>query len=229
MDVVYLVREGDQNEELRHSLRSLSHLPHDRVFLAGYAPAWTTRVGRLPTRQSRGTKYRNTERNLRAALESPAVSDPFVLMNDDFFILRAIDEVPVLHRGPLAAFLPAKPGRLGGYGSHRAATAAVIESLGIADPLAYEPIHTPLPVRKEPMLRALELGAGIQGLQYRTLYGNLAGIGGELSPNVKIVDTAAVPSDDDLFVSTEDRSWERGAVGAYLRRRFAAPSPYERS
>ena len=35
MDLVYLVRPGEQNEELRWSLRSLVNLPHERVFEVG--------------------------------------------------------------------------------------------------------------------------------------------------------------------------------------------------
>lgn len=241
MDVVYLVRMGDRNEELRHSLRSLRHLTHDRVWIAGYCPTWVSDlVGRIPVEQNPRTKYRNGERNLRAALAHPDVSDPFVLMNDDFFILGELEEVPVLHRGPMRPLVDrhrrprrrrrGPTPRASGYRRAQLATFELLLELGIEEPIAYEPIHVPMPVRKGPMLEALDAGAGINGVQYRTLYGNLAAIGGQLGPNVKISSSAGtVPKRGELFTSTNDRSWERGRIGEHLRELFSTPGPYERT
>ncbi len=40
-DVVYVVRPGDKNEELRYSIRSvIANLPHRKVWIAGYKPTW---------------------------------------------------------------------------------------------------------------------------------------------------------------------------------------------
>lgn len=232
MDVVYIVGPGERNEPLRYSLRSLSLLDHDRVWIAGFCPPWVTGVGRIPVRQG-ATKYRNSTANIRAACEHPQVSDEFIYMNDDFFVLERLEEVPVLHRGPLNDFLRKTPRRLPrrqpmqNYGGGRQATAELLASLGHADPLAYEPLHTPMPVAKAGMREALIAGRGLPVLHYRTLYGNLAGIGGAESVNHKIADRTSLPKPDWAFVSTDDGAFERGAVGALIRKRFPAPGLYE--
>jgi hypothetical protein len=48
-DVVYVVRPGNRNEELRYSLRSIAaHLPHRRVWLAGFCPSWVRNISFIP-------------------------------------------------------------------------------------------------------------------------------------------------------------------------------------
>lgn len=234
MDVVYVVGPHRENEELRFSLRSIAtHLVHGRVWIAGYAPRWvSSEVGRIRTRQAIGSKFQNSVGNTRAACAHPDVSDPFLYFNDDFFVLEPTraEEIPPLHRGPLSAFLKRRiPGRPGvsSYATGRAETAALLDRLGIEDPLAYEPIHSPLPVGKAGMLAALEAGRELRVLHYRTLYGNLAGIGGELGPNVKIPDLRAVPAPGQRFASSSPLSFKRGKLGALLRARFPDPCRYE--
>lgn len=231
MDVVYVVGPGEQNEELRFSLRSLAaNLVHDRVWIAGHAPSWVSReVGRIRTRQA-GSKYRNSSGNLEAACSHREVSETFVYLNDDFFVLEPTETVPVLHRGPLAALrkrrLPGRPGAAS-YASGREETAALLERLGFREPLAYEPLHTPLPVRRDAMAEALDVGRPLRVLHYRTLYGNLAAIGGELGENVKIPDLRTIPSPGQRFVSSSPISFGRGRLGAALRARFPRPCRYE--
>jgi hypothetical protein len=60
-DLVYVVREGDRNNELRHSLRSVvANVPHRLVWIAGYKPGWVSDlVGYIPMAQ-RGTKWQNS-------------------------------------------------------------------------------------------------------------------------------------------------------------------------
>ena len=44
-DLVYIVCPGDQNEELRYSLRSVArNLPGRRVWIFGHTPPWVTGV-----------------------------------------------------------------------------------------------------------------------------------------------------------------------------------------
>lgn len=232
MDIVYVVGPGERNEALRYSLRSLSLLTHDRVWVAGFCPPWVTGVGRIPVRQTT-SKYRNSTANLRAACQHPEVSDAFVYMNDDFFILEPLIEVPVLHRGPLSEFLRRQPRQLPArrpqmnYRGGREATARLLAELGFSEPLAYEPLHTPMPMTKAGMLEALDAGARLPVLQYRTLYGNLAGIGGSASVNHKIAERHGLPEPGWPFVSTDDGAFDRGAVGKLLRQRFPVPGPYE--
>src|SRR5688572_13246658 len=98
-DIVYVCRPGDDNEELRYSLRSLRNLPHGRVFVAGYCPVWvSSEVERIPVPRM-SDKHTHALASLVAAMNDERVSDPFVMFNDDFYIMRPMDRVPILHTG----------------------------------------------------------------------------------------------------------------------------------
>lgn len=224
---MYLCREGE-NEELRYSLRSLANLPHDRVWIFGGAPEWV-RGALLVATDQRDTKYRVTTRALRTACEHPSVSDPFLLFNDDFYILRPIDEIPVLHRGPVAAVLRQYRERWGGtsqYSKGMAQTLALLKRLGHARPLSYE-VHVPLTIHKAAMLKALEIGeaSGIRVLHKRTLYGNLAHVGGRLIGDCKISKRQARTPIKGPWLSSSDGTFE--GFERFLRSRFRESSPYE--
>lgn len=231
MDVVYLCREGE-NEELRYSLRSLRNLPHGCVWIFGGAPEWIRGAEVVPTDQH-DTKYRVTTRAMRAACEHPGVSDPFVLMNDDFYVMEPVAAVPVLHRGPVDAVIADYLERRGrsGYVDGMVATRDLLAELGCEAPLSYE-LHVPLPVGKVAMLEALEVGeaSGIPVLHKRTLYGNLAGIGGARLPDCKIVsarDGRVASRQRKLgpWLSSSDASF--AGLAPLLAHRFPRPSPFE--
>lgn len=223
MDVVYLLKPDEGNEELRFSLRSLANLTHERVWLAGYRPTWVNEVGHIPTRQNRD-RHVNTTLNMWAACQHPEVSDPFILFNDDFFAMHRIVEVPTWHRGTVAQFIR-RPNVVGQYGSGAGATAELLHRLGYDDPLCYE-VHAPLVVHKQVMLRALDLGRGVRTLHKRTLYGNLADLGGYQHADVKVHGDEK-PDERWPFWSTEDFSFSLCRVGDLIRGRFGTPSRYE--
>lgn len=95
MDLVFLVRPGDENEELRTSLRSIEkYAPkHDSIIIVGYKPTWLNdQIIYIPTNQSSRLKgWMNAKLNLLVACKSPKVSDNFILMNDDFILTRPIE------------------------------------------------------------------------------------------------------------------------------------------
>lgn len=225
MDWVIPVRVREPAEELRYALRSIAeHAPHGRVWLAGYRPSWVWRVGHIPTAQS-GTKYANTTLAVRRACEHPDVSDPFVLANDDFFVMRPIREVPVLHRGPVRDVERYYASRANGqYLRGMRETRDLLVSLGHQDPLSYE-LHVPLPVGKAGMLSALDAGAHLDVVHKRTLYGVLNAIGGQQIQDVKALHAGAYPVKGS-FLSTMPVSWQ-GQAGRMVRARFPRPSKFE--
>ena len=216
MDVVYLVKRSRSNEELRFSLRSLQHLPHGRVWIAGHAQSWLTNVGHIPVEQNPGQKWASQVRNLRAACEHPDVSDPFVMFNDDFFVMRPMARVPVLHGGPMAALTKARNSE---WSRRFRETAAFCGP----DALTYDGIHVPMIFDKQQMLEVLDdIGTG---LLFRSVYGNRHRIGGTFTSNTK-VSGEEQPSDRALL-STSDRSFKHYPVGKHIREAFDEPSPYE--
>lgn len=217
-DVVYLVRSGHQNEELRHSLRSLANLPHGRVWLAGFQPRWTAEVGRIEVDQTAG-KWANQQANLHAAASHPDVSDPFVLFNDDFFVMQPLEAVPVWHRGPFREIAPRYEGRPGEYPRRIRATAA---ELG-GDALSYDAIHVPMTLVKQQILDTLEDLA--DGLLFRSVHGNRWRIGGSRHRDVKIARSKVLA--EGPLTSTTGRSFRTLPVGKQIRQMFPDPGRYE--
>lgn len=231
MDLVVPVREGATHESLRYALRSwAAHLPHRKVWLVGHKSAWATGVEHIPTVQRGRTKYKNTTSAVRAVCEHPGVSSTFVLCNDDFFVMSPLPGgMPVLHRGPVADveryYAVRAPGQ---YLRGLRETRDLLVSLGHPNPNSYE-LHVPLPVDKEGMLAALDVGRDLAVLHKRTAYGVLTGIGGARIRDVKVM--TRLPrgfSPASTFLSTMPDSFTNGAVGRFIRQAFGDPSPYER-
>ncbi|MFJ1695657.1 hypothetical protein ACIOHC_10980 [Streptomyces sp. NPDC088252] len=226
-DIVVPVREGAANTQLRYALRSwAANLPHRRVWLIGYRPAWVADVEHLPTRQS-GTKYQNTTVAMRAACEHPDVTDRFLLCNDDFFVMQAQESMPVLHRGPVREVERYYETRNSGkYLRGMQETRALLESLGHSDPLSYE-LHVPLLVDKAGMLDALDAGQRLDVVHKRTLYGNLAGLGGDRIDDVKVLTRSPRFPAESPYLSTMPDSFAHGRVGWFIRGQFHEPCRYE--
>lgn len=226
-DLVVPLREGKNNQQLRYALRSwAANLPHGRVWLVGFRPHWTDGVEHIPTVQ-RGTKYTNTTLAVRAACEHPEISDPFILMNDDFFTMRPVEQVPVLHRGRVADVEHYYASRASGsYLQGMRETRARLAELGHPDPLSYE-LHVPLTVAKAGMLDALAAGRDLDVIHKRTMYGNLAGLGGQQAEDVKICHRGPKFDQAATFLSTMPDAFANGMVGGLIRRRFPRACPYE--
>lgn len=226
VDLVIPVREGP-NEELRYALRSIAeNLAVDRVWLAGHAPEWATNVEHIATVQS-ATKWENSTGNLRAACEHPEVSEEFVLSNDDVYVLEPMTEVPIYHRGPVAEVLAEQAGmEWNPYITGMRATLDRLRETGHPNPLSFE-LHIPMPVPKAVMLAALDLGSDIPVWHKRTAAGTLGGLQGEQIADVKIHGRWEVPAAGQRFVSTNDRTFQTGQVGRWLRDRFPARCRFE--
>ncbi|WP_329368707.1 hypothetical protein OG896_24495 [Streptomyces sp. NBC_00669] len=227
-DIVYAVRPGEHNEALRYSLRSVAaHVPHRRVWIAGYCPRWAADVGAIPV-PKRATKYASSTANLRAAAEHDGVSGEFLYFNDDFFVMKPLaGGMPVFHRGPVARVEAyyATRGR-GQYLRGLRDTKALLAGLGHPNPLSYE-LHVPMPMTKTRLLETLDTGAHLPVLHKRTLYGNLHGLGGNQIPDPKILTRGPRFPRSATFLSTMPDTFNHGAVGTYIRARFPTPGPYE--
>jgi len=225
MDIVYPVRAGKYQAELRYSLRSLGNLPHDRVFLVGHVPEWATGIVGIPREQSAG-RWRNVQDNLLAALE--VASDPFLLMNDDFYIMSPMPEVPIYHQGPMAEVIDRyrRTRHTGAYWRGMVATYYLLQEWGYSNPLGYE-LHIPLLIHHAPMLRALSIGQELEVLAYRSLYGNLAELGGIQHEDCKVLYRAGVLEWQQYpFLSSND-DVAYSPLGKHLAATFPEAGRYE--
>jgi len=115
--------------------------------------------------------------NLAAACGCAAVSDPFVLMSDDFLVLKpwTVGCFPVWHRGPLAKLL--RRGAAGKWARAVRRTREILEAEGFPDALAFNGLHKPMLFHKDLLSEALELlmeGGRWRPAHVQTVYGNLA-------------------------------------------------------
>jgi hypothetical protein len=180
MDLVYICKSGD-NEELRYSIRSaVKNLKFDNLWVVGGKPDWY--IGNYLEVTQNKSKYANARNNLRAICSSSEISDSFILMNDDFYIMNKVDDIPYMHGGLL-------DNKIKQYKSLTGDTRYVLmlkrTLLSLSrrlknNVLDYE-LHVPMVMEKEKLLTIIELPD-----LWRSRYGNTFGVGGIEMDDVKV-------------------------------------------
>lgn len=223
-DILYIVKQSEDNPELKYSLRSLKNLNHGHVFIAGYKPSWVDeRVEHIPNQQS-GNKYQNIRSNWVAALNDPRLGDEFVLMNDDFYVLKPTKYVPALRRlKPIEHYIElfSKVNPDSYYVTTMKQARDLVRSWGIKEVDSYE-LHVPMTFNKQKAKQLLTLLPDDYPLtHFRTLYGNYYKLGGERIRDVKIVSDTHDISYDGRFLSTHDDYFENSDTKDFLEKKFA--------
>lgn len=235
MDVVWVCRNGP-NEELRYSIRSVvTNMPHNDILVVGGKPDWYTgpflSVDTYINNRPSTNKYANVKNNLQHIVDSAKVSDEFVFMNDDFFIVQPLDKIPYYHGGKFAdklrtfeLYAPESA-----YTKMLRRTQSVLNGLGIEDPLDYT-LHIPVVYHKNKLAKILPYDGSM-----RTLYGNINKVGGRKMDDVKVHPRRPYPhapepfdymNNTGPFLSTADRMFstvKKNLLGSI----FTEPSKYE--
>lgn len=220
-DVVLPCRPGD-NRELRYALRSLErNFDYRHIWVVGSWPAWLRLDHQHLTAVKRPTltpKYRTTRAHYRWACDSPDVTDPWVMWNDDFFVLRPLRSLPAIHRGRCDQVTPmfAKWNSKWAVGLRE--TERVLKRILPGQVLYNYDIHTPLLVHKRQMRRALGIAENmrIAAPHVRTLYGNLAKLGGSALADPKTYSPKVLPA-GTTWLSSHEATFA-SAVEPHLRR-----------
>lgn len=228
MDFVYICGPGE-TDELRYSIRSvIANAPHGKIWVVGSKPSWYT--GDYIEVVQDSPKYINAINNLKAICESKDISDDFVLMNDDFYILNPISDIKYTFSGSLDdkidKYLDLVPGS--SYTRKLQETRTRLLKEGVSKPLDYE-LHVPMPMNKANLKRCLIN----PNVLWRSMYGNLFNVGGIQMSDVKVYTQGTLRfnsySMDDLkydYLSSDDSSYWI-IKKKILEPMFQDPSPYE--
>lgn len=235
-DVVYVVRPGDDNEELRYSLRSVAqNAPHRNVWIAGTIPSWVRNVKRLPL-VPQPNKFANQRQSLHAVAACPDISDPFVLFNDDMFVMEPISEWRTWNLDTIEEHWGGPIGNVDKRDNewlHAVwCTYKWMQEQGHPNPLYYEN-HTPLLYDKVKLAGVLEEYPADSPFVVNGTY-PICGAGGEgeWGANAKlafegVLDVFASLALGMPYLSTEDRSFAEQALGEFIRNNFPDPCKYE--
>jgi hypothetical protein len=227
LDLVYICRSGP-NEELRYSIRSaVKNLSFDNLWVVGGKPEWYTgNYIELPQDKS---KYTNARKNLLAVCSSKEISSSFILMNDDFYIINKVKDVPYMHGGLLDNKI-ALYKSIAGNTSYVAMLKKTLSNLSKRfkrDILDYE-LHVPMVMEKEKLLGILDSPDF-----WRSRYGNTFSVGGKQIEDVKVYASGSfIKKSYDInnmtsdYLSSNDDSFE-SIKAKILEDRFFEKSVYE--
>jgi hypothetical protein len=230
MDYVYICRDGD-NEELRYSIRSVvANANPGNIWVVGGKPDWY--CGDFISVSQNENKYKNVYNNLIAICNSDKISNPFVIMNDDFYIIKKIQSIPSFHNGSLLKKFNAYEEFMGltNYVKKLLTTYKKIKLIGIKDPLDYE-LHVPMIMEKEKLNEVLKYG---DKFLYRSMYGNMFNIDGIETKDVKIYSEGIFASkqydinkNNSPFLSSVDSSFYL-ILKSILELKFLHKTKYEK-
>ncbi len=220
MDLVYFCRDGE-NEELRYSIRSaVKNLPHDNLWVVGKKPDWYS--GNFINVDKFGDSYDKVREALKVASNTEEISEEFILMNDDFFIVKPVSEVEHFYIGTLKDRIESR--RSGGYSRLLQKTHKDLSDRKYKDPLDYE-LHIPMRMTKTGVARIIEM----PGL-WRSSFGNVFAVGGTQRNDVKLYTHEDWESRTDLYdseyLSTNDKSFPQ-MYKKIFKDMFPEPSVYE--
>ena len=232
MDIVYTFKKNENCEEIIYSLRSLINLPHDKVVIVGDWPEILNQenVYYIPVEQE-NNKYQNTLNSLKIVCSDNKISDDFILMNDDFFIMSPIKNIEELNcnYGTLEENILRYEQKKFTNNWFRGLkeTYALLKKIGIYNPLNFE-LHIPFIVNKKYFLIMLETPGieQINFLQKRSLYGNLFSTNSTFLKDPKIFnETEFELNKNNKFLSCSEKGWK--IIKPFISTRFNTKSIYE--
>lgn len=246
MDLVYIVKESERNEDLRYSLRSVAKFVKcSNVWIVGYKPSWVTNVRYIPVKQT-SNKWKNSVKNIQAACENNEISKDFILMNDDFFAIKPITDLRAstnVSMGLLDKQIAAYKGKITGWAKAFQQVSELLEELNIKKPYYSYESHTPLLINKQKYLEVMNLPEVIEFqktskvLHKRSLYKNIYP---EESPAIILPQDVKVSLAKDTsltkmkvcdWLSVSDNVVGNGKfkdLNRFLRESFFEPCKYEK-
>ena len=230
LDVVYVVKDSAFNDELRYSLRSVEkNFPCNRVWFYGGRPIGAHPDKQVIIHQTWGTKWDNVRNMLRKIAENDEITEDFVLFNDDFFVMKPVENLPPYKWKSMESLWKGIERRNGGrpstYTKNMKKVAEELTAAGYGtDNYA---LHLPMVFNRKKMLEMLDTFPDTRSP--RSVYGNMfLKKDAKSHKDVKIFRAREIPPKDPDYLSTEDFAFENGKVGEFIRQRFPEKSRWEK-
>lgn len=219
MDVLYYIGNGSrhQNRELRYSLRALEkHCKDvDNVWVVGNKPPFLADGVKYLWVEDDGLWWQNAYKKTMAAIEA-GISNEFLLMNDDFYMMRDFwaAKYPHYHKGEIGDIAK------NSYQEVIISTKRILAGLG--KPTKHYGVHCPMRINGEKYKELAPFYADSnKPVSARCLYGNLFCRGKQVADNKfntpKVGDTGCYSSKD----------WAGDALKE-LKEMYPVPSKWEK-
>lgn len=213
--------------ELRMSLRSVEAnlLGKGEVWIIGHKPEWLTNVKHVPCNDPHSIPDRNICSKVIKACQQDEISDEFLFMNDDHYLLdffEAFNFPFYSHRLSIAEY--AKKRGLDDYGKRVMNTGKYLESNGL--PTRMFDVHTPIRYKKtefKEIMSDLPWDDYKQGFVVKSLYANTLKLDGVPYDDQKI----SSPPRNKIKIMSSTPSMKR-AVQRFLLDLFPEPSKFEK-
>lgn len=228
-DIVYILKADVEPDEIRFSIRSVCrNFPYRKIWFFGGKPEGIEPDMFKPVNQKGTESWRKVTYTIEQVCGTPGVTDDFWLFNDDFFIMKPLEDLPPLYNGTLLERIEELRSRYPGaqslYSIRLMRARAQLEEVDYTT-LNYA-VHVPMLINKKKALRTIRKFP--RSPMFRSLYGNMWDVGGINRPDVKIFDNETEPDPDCDLLSTGDTSFREGKVGEFIRSRFPEPCRYEK-
>lgn len=195
MDLVFVLGKGSKwnNTEIRYSIRSAEKfLSYENIFVVGECPKWLD-VTHIPAIDPYPlNKERNIFHKILTACDDPRISDDFIFMNDDHFILQEQKELPNYAAGTLEGYLKNK--RVTTYSISVNNTMFALKKNKL--PTTFFDVHCPIVYNKQGIQELRKYNWGIRGgYVIKSLYGNTHKLQGVEMTDLKL----KTPTDEEAI------------------------------
>jgi hypothetical protein len=230
MDIVYPLGKGSlyNNFELRMSLRSLEkHLANmGEVWIIGEKPEWLQNVHHIHKHDINTVPDRNMMEKLKVACETPEISEEFLMVHDDHYLLADFDAntFPYFYSEDLKEYVAKRFDQ--GYGQRAKNSLQHLTEKGL--PTLHYDIHYPIRYNKQKFLEViptLPWATTRQGFIIKSVYSNSTGVIPTLEKDYKI---NSHPLHSNVKVMSSFPHM-RAAVTRFLMETFPTKSRYESS
>ena len=218
MDILYYIGDGSHhnNRELMYSLRSIEKHCKDigDLWIVGSKPYFlNNNIKYLWVADEFGKWWKNAFRKTKAAIEA-GISDDFLLMNDDFFMMQDFDPktYPYYHRGEI------REDTSRGYTQVITSTKHVLEKLGKTT--FHYGVHCPIRINGAKYLQIEKYFT--QPVSARCLYGNL------FCEGEQVKDCKAFHLVESVTGCYSSKNWIDEDLFKELRQLFPMPSRWEK-